>query len=141
MLFHYSFVSQRFYKRSGTIKQGVLVIPDCPNQFLYTQYTEMIIKEVALLSRPELLTLPSQTNIRHPIHQSLQPRAAIISGKQQGHSCQIHQIHVKSKIFKSLNYSPFDSLIENRKFQKFPLHSSGGSNSIAIFLAESKDEM
>ena len=32
-------------------------------------------------------------------------------------------IHVKSKILKSLKYSPFDSLIENRKLPKFQLHS------------------
>ena len=41
--------------------------------------------------------------------------------KHWGHSSQIHQIHVKSK---SLKYSPFDSLIENRKFKKFQLHKS-----------------
>ena len=35
------------------------------------------------------------------------------------HSSQIHQIHVKLKILKSLKYSTFDSLIENKKFQKF----------------------
>ena len=40
-----------------------------------------------------------------------------------GHSSQIHQIHVKSKILKSLKYSPFDSLIENKKLPKFQLHS------------------
>ena len=32
-----------------------------------------------------------------------------------GHSTKIHQIYAKSKILKSLKYSPFDSLIENRK--------------------------
>ena len=35
---------------------------------------------------------------------------------------QIHQIHVKLEISKSLKYSPFDNFIENRKFQKFQLH-------------------
>ena len=51
---------------------------------------------------------------------------------QLGHSSQIHQIHVKLKILKSLKYSPFDSLIENRKFQKFQLHSPSGSEFMAI---------
>ena len=37
----------------------------------------------------------------------------------QGHSSQIHQIHIKSKILKSLKYSPFGSLIDSRKFHKF----------------------
>ena len=35
-------------------------------------------------------------------------------------------------MLKSLKYSPFDSLIENRKFQKFQLHSPSGSDSMAI---------
>ena len=62
--------------------EGILVVPDWPNQLWYTQYTDMIIKEITLPSRPDLLTLPSQTNIRHATHQSLHLRAAIISGKQ-----------------------------------------------------------
>ena len=60
-----------------------------------------------------------------------------------GHSSQIHQIHVKSNILKSLNYSPFDSLIENRKFQKFQLHNPRGSDFMAIlriFPAEFEDK-
>ena len=51
-----------------------------------------------------------------------------------GHFSQIHQIHVKSKILKSLKYSPFDSLIENRKFQKFQLHNPCGSDFVAILM-------
>ena len=50
----------------------ILVVPDWPNQLWYTQYTEMITKESTLPSRPDLLTLPGQTNIRQPMHQSLQ---------------------------------------------------------------------
>ena len=49
-----------------------------------------------------------------------------------GHSSQIHQIHVKSKILKSLKSSPFDSHIENRKFPKFQLHRPNGSDFMAI---------
>ena len=61
-----------------------------------------------------------------------------------GHSSQIHQIHVKSKILKSLKYSAFDSLIENKKFQKFQLHSPCNSDFMAtlrIFPAEFEDKM
>ena len=61
-----------------------------------------------------------------------------------GHSIQIHQIFVKPKNLKSLKYSPFDSLIENRKFQKFQLHSPSGSDFMAIlriFPAEFEDKM
>ena len=63
---------------------------------------------------------------------------------QMDHSSQIHQIHVKSKILKTLNYSPFDSLIENRKFQKFQLHTPSFSELMAIlmiFPAEFEDKM
>ena len=62
----------------------------------------------------------------------------------EGNSSQIHQIHVKSKILKSLRYSPFNSLIENRKFQKFQLHSPSCSDFLAIlriFPAEFEDKM
>ena len=61
-----------------------------------------------------------------------------------GHSSQIHQIHVKSKILKFLKYSPFDSLIENRKFKKFRMHNPSGSDFMAIlrnFPAEVGDKM
>ena len=61
-----------------------------------------------------------------------------------GHTSQIHQIHVKPKILKSMKYSPFDSLIENRKFQKFQLHNPRGSDFMAIlriFPAEFEDKM
>ena len=36
------------------------------------------------------------------------------------------------QILKSLKYSPFDSLIDNRKFQKFQLHSPSHSDFMAI---------
>ena len=63
---------------------------------------------------------------------------------ENGHSSQIHHTHVKSKILKSLKYSPFASLIENRKFQKFQLHNPAGSDFMAIFKifpAEFEDKM
>ena len=62
-----------------------------------------------------------------------------------GHSSQIPQIHVKSKILKSLKYSPFDSLIENRKFQILILAASPSSSDfmaiLGIFQAKFKDNM
>ena len=59
-------------------------------------------------------------------------------------SFQIYQIHVKSKNFKFLKYLPSDSLIENRKFQKFELLSPSGSDFMAIsmiFPAEFEGKM
>ena len=50
----------------------------------------------------------------------------------EGYSSQIYQILVKSKILKSLKYSSFNSLIENKKYQKFQLHSPSCSNFLAI---------
>ena len=60
------------------------------------------------------------------------------------HSSQIHQICVKSKNFKSLKYSPFDSLIENRKFLKFQLHNPRRLDFmpiLRIFAAEFEDKI
>ena len=48
------------------------------------------------------------------------------------------------KKLRSLKYSPFDSLIENRKFQKNQLHSSSGPDFMAIlriFHAKFGDKM
>ena len=61
-----------------------------------------------------------------------------------GHSSQIHQIHVKSKILKPLKFSPFHSLIENRKFQKFQLYCPCSSDFMAtlrILSPEFDDKM
>ena len=83
MVFGHSFVSQEFLQKVWHDKaEGILVVPDWPNELWYTQYTEMIIKEITLPSRPDLLTLPSEANIAHPMHQSLQLRAAVVLGKQ-----------------------------------------------------------
>ena len=83
-----------------------------------------------------MLTFPSQNSLqsfeslfliwchRLPIYGNLKYR--------MGYSSQIYQIHVKSKILKSLKYLALDSVIENRKFQKFQLHSSSGSEFMAI---------
>ena len=52
--------------------------------------------------------------------------------------------HVKSKILKSLKYSTFDIPIENKKFQKFQMHSPSGTDFMAIlriFAAEFEDKM
>ena len=62
----------------------------------------------------------------------------------KGHSIQIHQIFVKPKNLKSLKYSAFDSLIENRNVQKFQLHSPSGSDFLdilIIFPAKFEDKM
>ena len=71
-------------------------------------------------------------------------RTSAVDQKKEGHSNQIYQIYVKSKILKSLKYSPFHSLIENRKFQKFQLYSPHGPDLMAIlriFPAESEGKM
>ena len=69
-------------KASQDEAEGIIVVPDWPNQPWYPLFTQMIIKEIILHSRPNLLILPSQPNVKHPLHQTLQLRAAIISGKQ-----------------------------------------------------------
>ena len=59
--------------------KGILVIPDWPNQPWYTQYQEIVQHEVIITPRPDLLQLPGQTT-RHPFHQHLALRAAIVQG-------------------------------------------------------------
>ena len=61
---------------------GILVVTDWPNQFWYTECTEMITKEVILPSRPGLLILLAPLNVLHPLHRSLQLQSAFILGKK-----------------------------------------------------------
>ena len=77
------------------------------------------------------------------VHNNSTPK--IILGVFWG-TCDRSPFHAKpeSEILKSLKYSLFDSLIENRKFQTFQLHSPSGSDFMAIlrfFLAEFEDKM
>ena len=67
----------------------------------------------------------------------------MISQSLMGHSSQIHQIHIKWKILKSLKYSPFDSQTD-KKLQKNLAAYPSGSDFMAIlriFPAEFADKM
>lgn len=58
---------------------GILVVPDWPNQIWYCQYKNMIINEIILAPRFNLLTLPSSSQ-HHPLHKTLRLRVALLSG-------------------------------------------------------------
>ena len=59
---------------------GIVIVPDWPNQIWYCQYLNMVIREIAIPPRSNLLTLPGN-NSSHPLHRTLQLRAVLISGK------------------------------------------------------------
>lgn len=61
---------------------GILVVPDWPNQPWFTRYSELIIKEILVLPRMDLLLLPQQPSVLHPLHPNLSLRIAIVSGRQ-----------------------------------------------------------
>ena len=59
---------------------GIVIVPDWSNQIWYCQYLNMVIREIVIAPRSNLLTLPS-SNSSLPLHRTLQLRAALISGK------------------------------------------------------------
>ena len=57
---------------------GIVNVPDWPNQIWYCQYLNMVIRGIVIPPRSNLLTLPGN-NSSHPLHGTLQLRAALIS--------------------------------------------------------------
>ena len=68
-------------KISEDIAEGVPVVPDWSYQFWYRQFCNMITKDILLPPRQDLLLSPTDPSIKHPLHQTLQMRAATVSGK------------------------------------------------------------
>ena len=68
-------VIQKIWQDNAT---GILIVPDWPNQPWYGQYLDIINKEVILYPRSDLLILP-HNNMKHPLHRTLQLRAAVVS--------------------------------------------------------------
>ena len=61
--------------------EGILVVTDWSNQLWYSQFCDMITKDVLLPSTQNLLLSPIDPSISHPLHQTLQLRAATVSEK------------------------------------------------------------
>ena len=59
---------------------GIVVVPDWPNQPWYNTYLEMKLIEVILPPRDDLLLLPSEHSLRHPLHKNLQLRVGLLTG-------------------------------------------------------------
>ena len=72
---------------------GILIVPDWPNQLWYSQFEELIVKEIILPPRPDLLVLPT-TQSTHPLHKNLSLRAALVSGK-------LSHLHMNRKTYKN----------------------------------------
>ena len=58
---------------------GILVVPNWPNQFWYHMYLELVIDEILLHPRLDLLYLLNDLRAHHPLHQHLGLRAALVS--------------------------------------------------------------
>ena len=59
---------------------GILVVPDWPNQNWYHMFSDMIIYETILFPRKDLLYLPNNRKLYHPLHKNLRLRAALVTG-------------------------------------------------------------
>ena len=72
-------VIQKIWNDKAT---GILIVPNWPNQPWYGQFLELIVKEITLPSRPDLLLLLLQNiEVHHPMQKTLQLKAAIVCGK------------------------------------------------------------
>ena len=69
---------------------GILIVPDWPNQVWYNTYLQMLIVEVVLPPRDDMLQLPSNGEARHPMHKTLRLRAGLVTGIGSCHT-QHHQ--------------------------------------------------
>ena len=59
---------------------GILVTPDWPNQIWYSQLSQLIIKEVALPPKSDLLVVPTRPTEEHPLNKTMH-QAALVSGE------------------------------------------------------------
>ena len=69
-------VTQKIWKDRDV---GVLVTADWPNQIWYSQPYQLIIKEVVLPPRSDLIVLPTKPTEEHPLNKILHLRAAMVS--------------------------------------------------------------
>ena len=59
---------------------GIIVVPDWPNQIWYHRFTDMIIRDIILPPRMDLLMLPNNLEMVHPLANQLILRAALVTG-------------------------------------------------------------
>ena len=59
---------------------GILVVPDWPYQVWFNVYKSIVIDEVLLPPRIDLLGLPTNPDLIHPISSSLSLRVGLVSG-------------------------------------------------------------
>ena len=62
--------AQSYSENMARWSRGNAVVPDWPNQLWYSQFCDMITKDVLLPPRQDLLLSPIEQNISHPLHQS-----------------------------------------------------------------------
>ena len=70
-------VLQKVVKDGAT---GILVAPDWPNQHWYHMFSEVVIDDIILPPRADLLYLPNNLELQHPLHKHLGLRVAVVSG-------------------------------------------------------------
>ena len=61
---------------------GILIVPDWPSQFWYHMFQDIVIIDLLLPPRSDLLILPNRTSELHPLHEHLALRTALVSGEQ-----------------------------------------------------------
>ena len=78
-------IAQVLQKIRADEATGILVVPDWPNQTWYNTYLDMVIYEMLLPPRVDMLHLPSDHSQYHPLHRTLSLRAGLVSGIALSH--------------------------------------------------------
>ena len=98
--------------------EGIIIVPDCANQLSLSQFCNMITKDVVFPPRQDLLLSSADPNISHSLHQTLQLRAATVSGKlQKPHTtqkeCKTYSWHLGHPKHKTIIIPTFKRVVLN----------------------------
>ena len=98
--------------------EGIIIVPDCANQLSLSQFCNMITKDVVFPPRQDLLLSLADPNISHSLHQTLQLRAATVSGKlQKPHTtqkeCKTYSWHLGHPKHKTIIIPTFKRVVLN----------------------------
>lgn len=72
-------ISRVLQKIRKDMASGILVVPDWPNQPWYNVYRELVVTDIILYPREDLLLLPTNKELLHPMHKTLSLRAGLVS--------------------------------------------------------------
>ena len=75
----YVTINRTLQKIRSDKARGILIVPDWPNQPWYNRYIALTVKEIVLYPRENLVLMPTDSEVKHPLHKSLSLRVGLVS--------------------------------------------------------------